>query len=274
MNKRNKSSRYSRQSFLGEKSERQFANAIVAIIGLGGGGSHIAPQLAHLGFKRFRLYDSQPIEDTNLNRLMGGTAEDVRNATLKTAIAERVIRSIQEDADVEVINKNWQDEPSPLMKADVVFGCVDSFSQRQQLEAFTRRYLQPYIDIGIDVHHVGGEPPQLAGQVILSMPNHLCMTCLGFLTPERLAQEAADYGKAGPSPQVVFANGVVASAAVGICVDLLTNWTQQRRRCVYLSYYENHGIVRPHPRLAYLDMSQSCPHFPESQIGDPEFRPL
>lgn len=231
-------------------------------------------QLAHLGFKRFVLYDSQAIEDSNLNRLVGGTAADVRRSAAKTAIAKRVIRSVQKDAEIQMVNKLWQEDPNPLMTADIVFGCVDTFAQRRDLEAFTRRHLQPYIDIGIDVHHVNGEPPQMAGQVILSMPGQLCMTCLGFLSPDRLAQEAAQYGKAGPHPQVVFANGVVASAAVGICVDVLTNWTQQRRRTVYLSYYENHGIVRPHPRLAYLDLNSPCPHFPESQVGEPEFRPV
>jgi molybdopterin-synthase adenylyltransferase len=43
------SERYARQSFLGPKSKEVFKNCRVCIIGLGGGGSHVVQQLAHIG---------------------------------------------------------------------------------------------------------------------------------------------------------------------------------------------------------------------------------
>jgi hypothetical protein len=48
---------------------------------------------------------------------------------------------------------------------------------------------------------------------------------MGFLTDELLTQEAARYGDAGGRPQVIWSNGVLCSAAVGIIVDLLTGWS-------------------------------------------------
>src|SRR5205814_9026266 len=48
------------------------------------------------------------------------------------------------------------------------------------------------------------------------------MKCLGFLTEENLRQEANQYGAAGGRPQVVWANGILASLAVGILVDMAT----------------------------------------------------
>ncbi len=46
----------------------------------------------------------------------------------------------------------------------------DSFIEREQLERFARRHLIPYIDIGMDVHELGGEQYFLiGGQVILSI---------------------------------------------------------------------------------------------------------
>ena len=45
--------RYSRQSFLGPGSEARIARCTVGVAGLGGGGSHIVQQLAHIGFKRY-----------------------------------------------------------------------------------------------------------------------------------------------------------------------------------------------------------------------------
>jgi hypothetical protein len=89
-----------------------------------------------------------------------------------------------------------------------------------------------YIDIGMDVH--GKERPVIGGQVILSSPGGLCMKCMGFLTDEKLGQEAARYGNAGAHPQVVWPNGVLASTAVGLAVDLVADWTRLRRYHAYL----------------------------------------
>ena len=65
---------FSRQSFLGPKSQATFERARICIVGLGGGGSPMA-QLAHIGFLHYALYDPQPIDASNLNREIGGFAE-------------------------------------------------------------------------------------------------------------------------------------------------------------------------------------------------------
>ena len=62
--------RYSRQSFLGPDSEEYIARCTVAIPGLGGGGSQIVQQLAHIGFQNYVLYDDDVVEESNLNRLI------------------------------------------------------------------------------------------------------------------------------------------------------------------------------------------------------------
>lgn len=100
------------------------------------------------------------------------------------------------------------------------------FAERRELEIACRRHLIALIDVGMDVYVVGDEPPRMGGQVILSMPGAPCMTCLGFLNEATLAREAGAYGDAGPRPQVVWSNGVLASTAIGIAVDLLTDWTR------------------------------------------------
>jgi hypothetical protein len=99
------------------------------------------------------------------------------------------------------------------------------------------------------------------------------MQCVGFLTPERLAQETALYGAAGDRPQVVWPNGVLASTAVGVFVDLVTGWTRREARLVYLSYDGNNGTVTEHQRVPYLPQSP-CPHYPLNEVGMPVFRPL
>ena len=46
--------RFSRQSFLGSDSEERIARCTIGVPGLGGGGSHVIQQLAHIGFQRLR----------------------------------------------------------------------------------------------------------------------------------------------------------------------------------------------------------------------------
>ncbi len=263
--------RFTRQSFLGRHSQTAIENAAIGIVGLGGGGSHIVQQCAHLGARRFRLFDADAVDHTNLNRLVGASLVDALVDTPKTCVAQRVIRSLTPDAEILSCNKRWQECPEILCGCDIVFGCVDTFSERQQLEAFCRRYLIPYIDIGMDVFQLPGETPRMAGQVILSMPGGPCMFCLGFLTQKRLGEEAAQYGDAGDRPQVVWANGILASSAVGIAVDLLSGWTSRTDQTIYLSYDGNMGILTPHPRLRFLP-DAPCPHYPFAAIGDPVFR--
>jgi hypothetical protein len=265
--------RFSRQSFLGASAAQNIVGCHVGIIGLGGGGSHIAQQLAHVGFSRFSLFDNDIVESSNLNRLVGGTCSDAKKRTPKVSVAARLIKGVNPGAYIEKVKSRWQDAAESVRDCDIVFGCVDSYAERRDIEIATRRYLIPYLDIGLDVHQAGIEPSRMAGQIILSMPGEQCMSCLGFLTEAKLSREAERYGAAGPRPQVVWANGVLASSAVGIAIDLLTNWTRQLRRPVYLSYDSNTGTVQPHKRLQFLD-NQMCPHFPFSQLGDPTLNRL
>lgn len=265
--------RFDRQSFLGPDSQPRIERVRIGVVGLGGGGSHIVQQAAHVGFRRMRGFDDDTVDETNLNRLVGARADDVENATAKTEVARRLVDGLLSGADVMLYKGRWQDNPESLRTCDLVIGCVDSFAERRELEMACRRYLIPYVDIGMDVHQVGDDPPRMAGQVILSMPEGPCMFCLGFLTEDRLAKEAAAYGAAGDRPQVVWPNGVLASTAIGVIVDLVTGWTRQRDRLVYLSYDGNTGEVTPHARLRFLQ-SRTCAHYTASDIGDPILRRL
>lgn len=260
--------RYSRQSFLGSDAQNRIERAVVGVVGLGGGGSHVVQQLAHIGFQRYVLHDHDAVEGSNLNRLIGATEADGTAKQPKIEVAERLIRGLQPQAQIVSFQQRWQDEPLPLRTCDLVLGCVDGPTTRRDLEAMTRRYLIPYIDIGLDVHHANGEPPIMAGQVAVSMPGDLCLCCMGIITDAALAAEGRRYGDAGPRPQVVWANGVLASTAVGLAVDLLTNWTGSLRQAVYLEYFGNEGTVCPARRLEHVP--KHCKHYPLTNVGDPE----
>ncbi|WP_457324405.1 HesA/MoeB/ThiF family protein, partial [Roseateles sp. P5_E11] len=208
-------SKHDRQSFLGAKSEQDLKRAKVGVIGLGGGGSHVVQQLAHLGVSNYVLVDPDTIDETNLNRLVGGTLEDVKRGTLKVDIAERMIRAVVADASIGAHPTQWQEAAKELQTCDVLIGCLDAVAAKDQLDKFCQRFLIPYIDIGMDVHKVGAGF-LISGQVVLITPGSPCLRCMGLVTEEALAQEARNYGAAGGKPQVVWPNGVLASTAVGL----------------------------------------------------------
>jgi hypothetical protein len=263
------SNRYHRQSFLGERSEEILSSCRVAIVGLGGGGSHVAQQLAHIGVGTFVVADPDIVEESNLNRLVGATAADVKNATPKVDIAERLIRAVNPAVDVLSIRERWQAKPELFRDCDLIFGCVDGYAERDELERMSRRFLIPYIDIGMDVHRLG-KRYLISGQAALSMPGEPCLWCIGLLTEELLAQEAANYGQAGGRPQVIWTNGVLASTAIGLFLQLVTPWHDEPIP-ILMEYDGNSHSVLPSNKLAILSQ-KVCRHHEDTDVGDPFFK--
>lgn len=260
--------RYLRQSFLGPDSDERIAQCTVGVVGLGGGGSHVVQQLAHVGFQNYVICDGDVIEETNLNRLIGAKSFDVPAETTKLHVAKTMIYGLQPQATVRSFAGKWQEQPELLRECQIVVGCIDGYQGRRELEAACRRYLMHYVDIGMDVH--GTDQPVIGGQVILSSPGGPCMWCMGFLTEEKLGREAALYGEAGGRPQVVWPNGVLASTAVGLVVDLVTDWTRLRRTHAYLVYDGNQGNIGESVTLRNIPPG-GCPHFPADEVGAPVF---
>jgi molybdopterin-synthase adenylyltransferase len=256
----------SRHSFLGENSEEVLTATTVGVIGLSGGGSHVCQQLAHIGVGNYVIVDPQVIEDTNLNRLVGGTVADVAAKTPKVDIAKRLIQGVRPGALVEAHQDDWRNVAESLRRCDVVIGCVDSYQDRHELERQVRRYLTPYIDIGMDVGKVGSAY-HISGQAALSIPGGACLWCMGILREQLLAEEAAGYGHAGIRQQVVWPNGVLASSAVGLFMSVILPWAPKLMP-VLLEYDGNRGTVWPSLKLEY--MPRTCTHFADdADLGDP-----
>lgn len=255
-----------RQSFLGEHSTETFRAATAAIIGLGGGGSHVAQQLAHLGIGNFILIDPDRIEFPNLNRTVGATYQDALAGTPKVEVAARLIRGINPYAYILPLIGEWQTKLQALRSADVVIGCIEGFAVKVQLERVCRAALIPLIDIGMDVHKA--EPFTIAGQVVLSMPGRPCFLCMGHVRESDCALEEQKYGHAGGTPQVVWSNGTLASAAVGMMVQLFTPWSKESTPA-FLGYDGDRTTLTPDARLQVSFLSK-CPHFDGiDSVGDP-----
>jgi hypothetical protein len=124
----------------------------------------------------------------------------------------------------------------------------------------------PYIDIGMDVKEVPAGH-SISGQVVVSIPGFPCMRCLGFLSDALVNAEVQRYGAAGSRPQVVWANGVLASVAVGTFVQMISPWRQQELE-LYVEYDGNKPSLS-RSRLVNAIGKKTCPHFSKLQeIGD------
>lgn len=264
--------RYDRQSFLGQNAQGILETARATIAGLGGGGSHINQQLAHIGFQNVVLCDSDRVEFTNLNRLVGATCWDVVFKRHKTFIASRLFRGVQPNARLDDRPLQWQDKLEQVRESDIVFGSIDSFDGRRQLEAFCRAHMIPYIDIGMIVNRPDVGAPEMYGQTILSMPGQPCMHCMRYLNDETLAKEIQNYD-AGSQPQVVWPNGILASAAVGEAIALLTGWSGASLPAAKIDMRGSRLTMTDSKLLPVLEGTQ-CRHYPLSESGDPRFNKL
>lgn len=257
-----------RQQFLGPSSDEALHQLRVAVVGVGGGGSHVALQLAHIGVGQCVLIDPDAVEEANLNRMIGATAADVTRRAAKVQVLARRMRRVNASMRIETYQDRWQNETRVLRDCDVIFGCIDTFAARADLERAARRYLTPYIDIGMDVHS-GRSGYYITGQVALSMPGEACMRCMAILSDERVAQEAAAYGHAGARPQVIWPNGVLASTAVGLMVQLVTPWASGEAQPFLLEYDGNSHELRCSSAQDHL-RNAHCPHFESpDDFGDP-----
>jgi hypothetical protein len=143
------------------------------------------------------------------------------------------------------------------------------FAPRTNSTRSVGAHLIPYIDMGMDVHGNAGQH-LIAGQVVLSSPGMPCLRCLQFVTDKLLEREAAKYGNAGGNPQVVWPNGVLASTAVGLVLQILTPWHPTPVESAFLEYDGNTATITPSARHAHL-IGRPCPHYPDDERGDPGF---
>lgn len=262
-----------RQGFLEPALSRAMRELRIGVVGLSGGGSHIVQALAHLGFLRYALYDPKCLEEKHRHRVVGALGDEFDASVPKVEYAKRLILDLRRNASVEAVQSRWEDRSEPLRLCDVIFGCVDSYTGRHQLEVHARRFGIAYVDIGMDVHAVTGHPPRMSGQAVLSEPGGPCLWCLGVLTEARLSEEARDYDGAGGRAQVVWANGILANAAVGLLVDYVTAWGGEDAPSRLLCLDGNRGaLVDSDPRWTYRP--KSCPHYPPCAVGDPRPVPL
>jgi molybdopterin/thiamine biosynthesis adenylyltransferase len=175
-------SRYSRnEALFGAEGQEKIAATKVAIIGVGGLGSHVAQQLAYLGVERQTPVDFDIVTSSSMNRLVGAVDTDVAAKTKKVIVAKRMIEAINPSATVEPADVKI-DTPvaeAAIAGADVVFGCLDRDLPRLKLTELCSRYAKPLFDLASDT---GGEEDDIwyGGRVVFANGAG-CLVCRNLL---------------------------------------------------------------------------------------------
>ena len=239
--------------FFGKAGQQNLAGAHVAIVGIGGLGTHVVQQLALLGVGHLALIDDEDLDVTNRNRYVGVRSDDPIPGSWKVAIGERLAKEINPGICVAPIRQSLAGPQAfeAIIQADYVFGCLDNEGARLVLNEFCAAYSRPYFDLASDILPDGS----YGGRVCVAWEGQGCLVCCGELdmaqakadleTPEARANREAIYGvprealdQAGPA--VVSINGVVASLAVSEFMLGVTEIRPPKRLCRYRG---DRGIV-------------------------------
>lgn len=259
------SSRFDRQIRLfGREGQDKLMATRVAVVGVGGLGTHVVQQLALLGVGGIALIDSEELDVTNRNRYVGARHDDPIPGTPKVHIGERVVRDIDPTIPVEKIHDSLVSGRAfqAVIAADWVFGCLDSEGARLVLNELCAAYTRPYLDLASDV--IPGEPANYGGRVCVSLDGEGCIACWGLLDveeaqaelggPEERRNREALYGvsreflgRSGPS--VVSINGVVASMAMTEFMVAVTGLRRPKQVITFLGHMGRLTVPSEKPAL-------------------------
>jgi molybdopterin/thiamine biosynthesis adenylyltransferase len=219
----------------GEDAQSRLATARIAIVGVGGTGSHITVQLAHLGLGELMLIDPDRVERTNLSRLVGATRADLGRP--KVEVLARAAQAINPAMAIEALSASVLDvDPRLLATADVIVCATDGHGSRALLTELAQQYIVPVVDLGVEVVP-GLRQVRAGGGVRVLRPGEWCLHCAGTLDAALVREEYLDAeeraheaqrgylrGASEPAPAVISLNGVVASLAVLEVCQLLVGF--------------------------------------------------
>lgn len=257
---------------LGKGGQVVLRDLHVAVVGLGGIGSVVLVQLAHLGVGRITVVDGDCVESSNVSRILGATRHDA-GVTRKVDVAARYVDRLGLGTEIRVVRGHLGADVSPaeLEDSDVVFSCVDTHTPRALLNRLAYERAVPVIDLGSAFRANGdGRVVAGAGRVVVVGPGRSCLGCWGHLDPARLRIEAlpqsdrvrlaADgyvQGADIAQPSVIAFNTSVAGAAVVELLRLVTGFAGADDPPMRLSFDFTTGSVRRN-RLIASDACRIC----------------
>ncbi len=244
---------------LGPAGQEALRGLHVAIVGMGGTGSVVFLQLAHLGIRRITVIDGDRVGASNVSRILGATANDA-GRTWKVDVAARYAERLGVGTEVRCLRGHLGQDvpPEEIEGCDLVLSCVDRHLPRALLNRLSYDKAVPVIDMG-SAFRVNSEGKIVAGagRVVVVGPGRPCLACWGHIDPNRMrieslsetdrARGVADGyidGAEVAQPSVVAFNTAVAGAAVVELMRLVTEFAGADDPPMRLSFDFETGTVR------------------------------
>ena len=189
-------SRYHRQYLfnkIGEAGQRRISSSRIAIIGCGALGTVLVNTLARAGVGFIRIVDRDFIEFNNLQRQVLFDEEDIKENLPKAIAAERKIKKINSQIQVEAIvsDVNFTNIEQFIQDVDLVLDGTDNFETRFLINDTCVKLGKPWIygavigSHGLTMTIIPGETPCLRCVFETAPPPELTPTCdtAGIIAP-------------------------------------------------------------------------------------------
>lgn len=254
------------EQIFGKHGQDKIAKSRAVICGVGGIGSHVAQQLAYLGIGKLLLIDPDKSEESNMNRLIGGSKLDIGKA--KVQIMEEMVERINSSISVSTIQKSIESfsSDSPFNDFDILIGCVDNDLARLKLIELSSKQMLPYFDLATEIFPKDGV---LGGHIFLSNGNG-CMLCANELNQEEIRKASASHSEkqfeksvygvsisslSNSGPAVVSLNGLIASFAI---TEILMHLTEFSRPIQFMKLLRRSNFGRWSIEIPELTKKPNC----------------
>lgn len=205
--------RYSRSILIEGYDAQRNENTTAVVIGVGALGTWVSLALAGFGLKKIVLIDPDTVEESNLNRQMAFTNDDIgenKAFAMKRRIEERIPdgKTVVE-ASAEFVDEGNVDFEIPD-DADIVFLCLDNAKTRLIANDYLVKKGIPFIN--------GGTTEGRAGEFCLVIPGKT--PCLRCFFPE--ITEDGNCSE-NPDPSIVGNSMCIAAGMVFQFQQWITN---------------------------------------------------
>jgi molybdopterin/thiamine biosynthesis adenylyltransferase len=222
--------RYSRQVLfpgIGKDGQAKICGKHVLIIGAGALGSGNAEVLTRAGVGKITMIDRDYVEESNLQRQQLYTEEDVADKLPKAAAAEKRLKAINSDVEINAIIGDATPEllEELVMGVDVMIDATDNFETRMAMNDVSQKYNVPWIygacvgSFGMSFSIIPGKTP--------------CLNCLLRAIP--LQGMTCDTGGIiSPAVQMVIAHQTAEALKM-----LVEDWDAVRTSFVSFDLWRN-----------------------------------
>lgn len=144
------SKRYERNyKTISHEDQKKLAESTVAIVGCGGLGGTMAEELARLGIGRLILIDGDVFEESNLNRQLFSTENNIGEK--KVEAARKRLKTVNSEVKLTLFDRWFNEENASILfsGADLVLDALDSINRRVALERACHELNIPLVYAGI-----------------------------------------------------------------------------------------------------------------------------